>query len=300
MVNSFLVHGELTQSSLQWYIGAGRGHGTRVGNAASIFVLSLPLLAARVYSSMQKFIFPSMMLVTALLVAGYSWLDFFLPRVGNPGQGTAVAWRRGLLVMIGAVSPRPDSGHAKSPKHQNTDWLLSIQGVGLVFMILPPAYSSRKLVRRTHATCLDQLGRVYAAITTLWIEEQQLDDELTAKEAHSLSTAGYSTVEETAATSLATQRAARARIIAIRRKLNGAKVTADQAVFEFSLRGDWPIEEYRRLLRFQLGLLQSLSQLGQALVRLKPKWRKRLVQETAFLNQPLVRGPKPFPAFVNC
>ncbi|GAA5970998.1 hypothetical protein JCM8115_004766 [Rhodotorula mucilaginosa] len=251
----------LVYGMLMWYIGAANGRGTRVGNGASIFVLSLPLLAARVHSSMQKALFPIMIIVTALLVAGYSWNDGYLPRVGNPGQGTDVAWRRGLLVMIGA-------------------------GVGLVFMILPPAYSSRTLVRRTHATCLEQLGRVYAAITTLWIEEQQLDDDFVAKEDRS-SGAGKST-DEVAPTSLATQRAARARIIAIRRKLNGAKLTAEQAVFELSLRGDWPVAEYKRLLRYQLGLLQSLSQLGRALVRLEPRWRKRLVHETAFLNQPLI------------
>jgi hypothetical protein len=52
---------------------------------------------------MQKALFPIMIIVTALLVAGYSWNDGYLPRVGNPGQGTDVAWRRGLLVMIGAV-----------------------------------------------------------------------------------------------------------------------------------------------------------------------------------------------------
>lgn len=99
---------------LQWYIGAANGRGTRVGNGASIFVLSLPLLAARVHSSMQKMLFPIMIIVTALLVAGYSWNDGYLPRVGNPGQGTDVAWRRGLLVMIGAVrniSPHGSLGH---------------------------------------------------------------------------------------------------------------------------------------------------------------------------------------------
>lgn len=54
------------------------------------------------------------------------------------------------------------------------------------------------------------------------------------------------------------------------------------------MKGDWPKQEYFRLLRLQLALLQALGQLGQALVRLEPKWRKRIVQETAFLNQPLV------------
>lgn len=42
--------------------------------------------------------------VTSILIGGYSWIDTHLSRVGNPGVGYRVAWRRALLVVIGAVS----------------------------------------------------------------------------------------------------------------------------------------------------------------------------------------------------
>lgn len=45
-----------------------------------------------------------MVTVTTVLVVGYSIIDTRLARMGNPGVGYNVAWRRGLLVIIGAVS----------------------------------------------------------------------------------------------------------------------------------------------------------------------------------------------------
>ena len=72
-------------------------------------------------------------------------------------------------------------------------------------------------------------------------------------------------------------------------KLNSSRIAIEQAAFEPSLRGDWPKDNYTRLLTLQLALLQALAQLAQALIRLDHTWRERLVHETAFLNQPLVR-----------
>lgn len=159
-------------------------------------------------------------------------------------------------------------------------------------MILPPSNSTRQLVRRTHAKCLEQLGRVYAAITTLWVEEQRRAERgLPAKpeESFDSTTKAGAAVDAAAPFGLASQKAAMARMFAIRNKLNSTKVANLQASFELTLRGDWPQAEYFRLLRLQLALLQALGQLGLALARLEPNWRRQLVHETAFLNQPLVR-----------
>lgn len=150
-------------------------------------------------------------------------------------------------------------------------------------MILPPTNSSRRLVRRTHAKCLEQLGRVYAAVTSLWIEEQRRQD----RQAKPVESRDGEAVED-APFGEAAQKAARARLFAIRNKLNSTKVANAVAGLELTLRGDWPKNEYFRLLRVQLGIMQALGQLGQALVRLDPVWRRQLVHETAFLNQPLV------------
>ncbi|KWU42289.1 hypothetical protein RHOSPDRAFT_36164 [Rhodotorula sp. JG-1b] len=256
-----LVYGMLLVR--QWYIGAANGRGTSVGVGSSLFVLTLPVLAMRLHAPPASAMIAIMVTVTTVLVVGYSVIDTRLARVGNPGVGYNVAWRRGLLVIIGAA-------------------------VGLVFMILPPANSTRKLVRRTHAKCLEQLGRVYAAITTLWVEEQRREDRLRAKQVDSFDSTTKNDSPDAAPFGQASQKAAQARMFAIRNKLNSTKVSNVQAAFDLTFRGDWPQAEYFRLMRLQLALLQALAQLGLALTRLEPEWRKQLVHQTAFLNQPLV------------
>lgn len=94
----------LTQLSTQWYIGAAKGEGTRVGNGAALFVFMLPLLAMRLHAPPAVAMIAIMATVTSILIVGYSWIDTHLFRVGNPGVGYRVAWRRALLVVIGAVS----------------------------------------------------------------------------------------------------------------------------------------------------------------------------------------------------
>ncbi|EMS18110.1 uncharacterized protein RHTO_06690 [Rhodotorula toruloides NP11] len=235
-----------------WYVGSANGPGTRPGVGAALFVLMLPLVAARLFAPPASMMIAIMMAVTSSLVVGYSWQDEHLPQYGNPGVGYSVAWRRGLLVIIGAA-------------------------VALFFMLLPPQ-SSRVLVRRTHARCIEELGQLYTSIVSSWIEE----DVRATKEGESAGEDGYRVFTP------AFRKAARARMLALRVKLNGSKTTIFQSSYEPSLRGEWPQDQYLHLLTLQLGLLQALGQLGQALLRLEPEWRRQLVQDTAFLNQPLI------------
>ncbi|GJN93345.1 hypothetical protein Rhopal_006398-T1 [Rhodotorula paludigena] len=239
-----------------WYLGSANGNGTRPGVGAALFVLSIPLFAIRLFAPPTSTMLGIMTAVTAVLVVGYSWQDTHLPTVGNPGVGYNVAWRRALLVIIGA-------------------------GVAFVFMIIPPQ-SSRRLVRRTHATCIEELGRIYTAIVSAWLSEDELhhrDGSVEHSREPSISDGPFSP---------ASRQVARARMLALRVKLNSSRVAIEQAAFELSLRGDWPKDSYHRLLKIQLALLQAFAQLGQALIRLDHDWRSRLVHETAFLNQPLI------------
>ncbi|GEM12833.1 fusaric acid resistance-like protein [Rhodotorula toruloides] len=235
-----------------WYVGSANGPGTRPGVGAALFVLMLPLVAARLFAPPASTMIAIMMAVTSSLVVGYSWQDEHLPQYGSPGVGYSVAWRRGLLVIIGA-------------------------GVAFVFMLLPPQ-SSRVFVRRTHARCIEELGQLYTSIVSSWIEE----DVRSTKEGESAGEDGYHVFTPSY------RKAARARMLALRVKLNASKPTIFQSSYEPSLRGEWPQDQYLHLLMLQLGLLQALGQLGQALVRLDPQWRRQLVQDTAFLNQPLI------------
>ncbi|BGP43100.1 hypothetical protein JCM10449v2_007124 [Rhodotorula kratochvilovae] len=242
-----------------WYLGSANGDGTRAGVGAALFVLMVPWFAVRLYATPASAMFGIMAAVTSVLIVGYSWQDTHLPSVGNPGVGYSVAWRRALLVIIGA-------------------------GIAAVFMLIPPQ-SSRRLVRRTHATCVQELGRLYTAIVSEWLSEERYGESSAASAAGEESGAG----KEEEPFSSASRQVGRARMLALRVKLNSSRVVIEQAAFELSLRGDWPKENYHRLLTLQLALLQALAQLGQALIRLDHDWRSRLVHETAFLNQPLVR-----------
>ncbi|GAA5980157.1 hypothetical protein JCM11641_006931 [Rhodosporidiobolus odoratus] len=232
-----------------WYLGSADGPGSPYGLGAAVFVFMLPVMAIRIFAPPASSQAAIQAAVTAILIVGYSWQDSHLPSVGNPGIGYTLAWKRALLVLIGT-------------------------GIAAVAMLLPPV-STRLLVRRTHATCIHELGRLYTLIISAWLKEE-----------HSLPD---STVEATSSGfSPAAREAARARMLAVRVKLNATQPAILQASWEISLRGDWPKEEHSQLLTLQLGMLQALAQLGQALVRLSPEWRRALVHETAFLNQPLI------------
>lgn len=145
-------------------------------------------------------------------------------------------------------------------------------------MLLPPQ-STRRLVRRTHATCIQELARVYTLVISAWLREERYDQVVAAS-----GVAGAGPVPFAPAQ----QKRARERMLALRLKLNDNRIAVMQASYELSLRGDYPKGPHMLLVTTQFVLLQALSQLGQALVRLDSKWRTQLVHRTAFLNQPLI------------
>ncbi|GAA6043841.1 hypothetical protein JCM8097_007230 [Rhodosporidiobolus ruineniae] len=243
----------LVYGMLLWYLGAANGPGSPYGLGAAVFVFMIPAMAIRIYAPLASSQVAIQAAVTTILVVGYSWQDTHIPSVGNPGVGYTLAWKRALLIVIGT-------------------------GVGFIAMFLPPQ-SSRVLVRRTHATCIHELGRVYTFIISAWLREELEPNSSSSMVAEEAEGGGFSPTA---------RKAARARMLALRVKLNTTRVAIVQAPYEVSLRGDWPKEEYHALLSLQLQLLQALAQLGQALVRLDPEWRKALVHETAFLNQALI------------
>lgn len=54
------------------------------------------------------------------------------------------------------------------------------QGIAAVFMLVPPQ-SSRRLARRTHATCVQSLGQLYTAIVSEWLSEEGYDNDLPSR-----------------------------------------------------------------------------------------------------------------------
>ncbi|GAA5839652.1 hypothetical protein JCM5353_003329, partial [Sporobolomyces roseus] len=242
----------LVYGMLIFYIGTGNGGGNRIGLGAAFYCFFTPLLAIRLFAPPATLQGTLLLAVTPILVVGYSFQDGpnGLPVYGNPGVGYNVAWRRAVLVIIGIA-------------------LASI-------VMLLPTQSSKVLVRRTHATTISKLGRVYSGILSAWIKEGALSDEPAADEPQSIAFSTHAA------------KAARANLLALRLKLNGARIASIQAQFEISLKGDFPQEAYLSMFITQMHLLQALGSVGHALMRLDRTWRKRLVSTTAFLNQPLI------------
>ncbi|KAK4057506.1 hypothetical protein OIO90_001575 [Microbotryomycetes sp. JL221] len=250
-----------------WYIGAGRGPGNRIGLGAAFVILFAPVLAHRILSPPSSQMVSMMLAVTTVLVVGYSWVNAHLFTIGNTGLGINLAWKRALLVMIGV-------------------------GAATIAMIFPRPQTTRALVRRTHATCIHELGRLYAAVISGWLSEDRHDDEqddytvMGEKSGHAENK--REGVQLHSAYSAQVEKAARARMLAVYLKLNGSRLNIIQSSFELSLKGDWPRDDYLQLLEAQLTLVQAVAQLEAALMRLEPSWRKQLTRSTVFLHNELV------------
>lgn len=147
-------------------------------------------------------------------------------------------------------------------------------------MFFPAPQSTRFLVRRTHATSIQELSQIYSAILSAWLNEDAHG------KGHSEDTASSET--SPSIFNAATEKAARARMLSLRAKLNASKLHILQSTYELTLRGDWPKEEYMRILQLELNLMGSLAQLGQALKRLGPEDRRIIARRTAFLNPALI------------
>ncbi|KAM0749035.1 hypothetical protein T439DRAFT_327526 [Meredithblackwellia eburnea MCA 4105] len=246
----------LVYGMLCWYIGSGRGNGNRIGLGAAFYVLMIPVLALRLFGPPQYMQVSIIGGVTSVLIVGYSWIDTHLVSLGNPGVGASIAWRRAVLVLIGMAA-------------------------ATIIMLFPKSVSARHLVRRTHATCIEEIGKIYAAVVGAWLREQQTDEIEDSK-------ALGEDKAEASPFSVATQKQVRARMLALFLKLRGIKMSIGHAGFELSMRGDWPIKEYTSLLEHESAILQALSQVGLSLVHLDAEWRRLLVVRTAFLNPNLI------------
>lgn len=108
------------------------------------------------------------------------------------------------------------------------------------------------LVRRTHATTISELGRVYASILSAWIREGNLPEE--ADDADAPTSSGFSKHAT---------KAARAKMLALRLKLNSSRIAIVQSTYEVNLKGDFPKQDWLEMFRVQLHLLQALGQVGE-------------------------------------
>ncbi|KAI1798167.1 hypothetical protein LXA43DRAFT_979068 [Ganoderma leucocontextum] len=127
-----------------WYIGSGHGTGNPYGLAAATGVILFPFVFLRIFAPPQYLTAVLMAGATFVLVVGYSWVDGNLPGIfKNVGLGWNVAWKRWVLVMIGAAA-------------------------SFILMMIPPK-SGRKAVRLRNASIISGLSYLYSHLTSLWL-----------------------------------------------------------------------------------------------------------------------------------
>ncbi|KZP19305.1 hypothetical protein FIBSPDRAFT_1045659 [Athelia psychrophila] len=132
---------------LTWYIGSGSSKtGNHYGLAASTAVFLVPVMWLRLFTPLQYQAGVLLGCATWGLIIGYSWVDAHLVVLGSPGVGWPVAWKRLLLVLIGAAA-------------------------SFIVMMLPPT-SGRKAVRLRNAAVITNISEIYGFLISTWIGTQ--------------------------------------------------------------------------------------------------------------------------------
>lgn len=76
----------------------------------------------------------------------------------------------------------------------------------------------------------------------------------------------------------------------LRRKITRTGVASNNVAYEFSLRGKWPSEQYEKLYRLELEIVDLLSQLHTVLCLLPGPWKTALLKRTQFSSRAFL-GP---------
>ncbi|KAG1805409.1 hypothetical protein EV424DRAFT_278598 [Suillus variegatus] len=138
-----------------WYISAGNGRGNPYGQAAVCAVCYPSFFFARLYwpvAPMTNLI----IWVTMALVVGYSYDDTHLTVSSSPEWGIDVAWRRFVLVTVGALAAG-------------------------IFSHFPPSTTIRSYQRRTLATTSAELGSIYCLVVSYANSHVKKDNTITVR-----------------------------------------------------------------------------------------------------------------------
>ena len=192
---------------------------------------------------------------TWVLIVGYSWLDTHITVLGNPGKGWDIAWRRWVLVSIGASAANithPGTWYLPRPIY-----LISNLGsaASFILMMFPPK-SGRKAVRLRNASILQSLASLYSDIISVWIGAEGTTN-IARPKSQSDWVAGV-----------------RAKIVGLAAQLQALKQQTALAKWEGSIRGAWPIEDYMKLAEEETKIMANLSLVSFRFIMIE---RRRLI-----------------------
>uniref|UniRef100_A0A0W0FWJ3 ER transporter 6TM N-terminal domain-containing protein n=1 Tax=Moniliophthora roreri TaxID=221103 RepID=A0A0W0FWJ3_MONRR len=238
-----------------WYMGNGHGNGNPYGAAASMAFWCFPLVFLRLYAPPQYLTGLLLACATFALIVGYSWIDGNLPSYGSPGIGWNVAWRRFVLVSIGAAA-------------------------SFIIMMLPPQ-SGRKAVRRRNAALISALSNLYGFLVATWISEDRLSSRDTGDSDSDVEEPdGYTHTSP----ALPWLKEFRQRLLSLGDEVNAIRGLTALAKWEGNVRGKWPAEDYNDLVETEAEMISPLAQLGGALLQMDDEWRLKFLHNTKILN----------------
>ncbi|KDQ52942.1 hypothetical protein JAAARDRAFT_39659 [Jaapia argillacea MUCL 33604] len=144
-------------------------------------------------------------------------------------------------------------------------FVLVTAGVTAAFLasFLPPSTTLRRYQRRTFATSVNEIGAIYCSIISF---------ANTPKDAR-----GEAEQQEIIRS-----------LIAIRAKLKRSIGLRENIIYEFSMRGRWPLERYHTILELQLQISYLLSHLFSVIEQLEPSWTRAFLRRTRFIDPDFV------------
>jgi len=168
------------------------------------------------------------------------------------------SWIDGNIPIIG----NPGIGWTVAWKR----WILVVTGsaASFIVMMLPPT-SGRKAVRLRNASVITQISNIYGFLISTWIGTQTHQKKKLAAPATWITDF-------------------RTKLIALADQIQSAKQMTELAQWEGSVRGKWPIEEYRALIDAETEMITGLAQLGGALGHLEDGWRITFLHSTNVLH----------------
>ncbi|KAF8956639.1 hypothetical protein BDZ97DRAFT_1763642 [Flammula alnicola] len=120
---------------------------------------------------------------------------------------------------------------------------------------LPPSTTIRRYQRNLLSTTMAEMGTVYCAILSFANTKHEPE------------------IQEIISS-----------LIAVRSKLARSATLSTNVIYEFSLRGRWPVERYQKITDLQTALAFSLSHLMSVLEHLEPSWSRAFLRRSRFMD----------------
>ncbi|TFK66336.1 hypothetical protein BDN72DRAFT_880366 [Pluteus cervinus] len=192
---------------------------------------------------------------------------FFYARLYLPGppMTNIVFFVTAILVLGYSYMDAKSAIPASPPFGIDLAWrrfVLVTAGVtaAFIFSFLPPSTTIRLYQRKILSTASAETGAIYCSVVSYASMKRERD------------------IQEIVTG-----------LIAVRSKLKRSAIMRTNVVYEFSLRGRWPVKRYQKIQELQMQISYCLSHLLSVLTHLEPAWTQAFLRRTR-LDDPDFQG----------